>query len=69
MTTVNITEFDETQQAIVDNIATQAFLRGKIDALRSLEDHFNVFSARQILKEDLIKAIQSAILVLQEGLK
>ena len=69
METVNITEFDETQQAIVDNIATQAFIRGKIDGLWNLEDYFRTFHGRHITIEDLLKAIQSAILVLQEGLK
>ena len=69
MTTVNITEFDETQQAIVDNIATQAFIRGKIDGLRNLEDYFKVFNARHITIDDLLKAIDRAILVLQEALK
>ena len=63
------TEFDETQQEMVSNIARQAFLRGKVDALYNLEEHFKVFNKKFILTDDLIKAIQHARLVLQEGLK
>lgn len=63
------TDFDELQQEIVSNIATQAFLRGKIDGMRNLEDYFATFQSKFISKDDLLKAIQSAILVLQEGLK
>jgi len=64
------TIFDELQQEIVDNIATQAFIRGKLDGMRNFEDYFtNEFNAKYISREDLVKAIQRAILVLQEQLK
>lgn len=63
------TNFDETQQEIVSNIARQAFLRGKVEALYNLEDQFKVFNGRYISKDDLIKAFQAARLVLEEGLK
>lgn len=63
------TNFDETQQEIVDNIAKQAFVRGKIDALYQLEDWFTEFSGSHISKEDLIKAFKQTRLVVAEGLK
>lgn len=69
MEITKIIEFDEAQQEIVSNIATQAFLRGKIDGMRNLEDFFATFNARHVSKEDLLKSIRGAILVLQEGLK
>jgi len=61
--------FDELQQAIVTNIATQAFIRGKIDGLRNLADYFETFKSHAILKKDLLQAIDRSILTLQEGLK
>ena len=66
---INTTTFDEIQQEIVSNIARQAFLKGKVDALYNLEDYFSTFNGRNISMADLIKAIQHARLVLQEGLK
>lgn len=69
MEITGILNFNEEQQEIISNIARQSFLRGKIDALYGLEEHFLVFEQRFVSKDDLIKAIQHARLVLQEGLK
>ena len=63
------TNFDETQQEIVDNIAKQAFLRGKVDALHNLEEWFSEYSSDYISIADLIKAFQKTRLVVAEGLK
>ena len=62
-------QFDELQQAIVSNIASQAFIRGKIEGLRNFSDYFKTFKSKFVSTEDLQKALDHSILLLQEGLK